>query len=540
MQRIFAVATTAASIAVGTSLIGSAIATASVQGDADLEKGGSGNEYRGLRGDLDPTGDSKIANFRRGRKRNRTRQLSSSVTYTGIPPLTSAAIQNINGAWNDVPIVEGSLQLLVDGFESSSQDEISSTSNVTNQIDPVQPRIVGGSDDSTLDSFVMHLRYVSEDGMWKFAGCGGSLISKCHILTAGHCMNGDRAGRTKAVYVNAWRPFSSNTDPITGKTKPYHVSLIDLDKTVTHPNFNNTGNLNDIAILTMKKCIPDERSELFEVMEVANEDFWRRRSSELLTNGADSDYVATTSVAGFGQLSPSDTSVPPALQSVDVSLFGREDCEARYNDKLLFSSFDLIQPDMYCAGTPTGGKDACLGDSGGPNYFTDPNTSKRTQLGIVSWGIGCAEEGFPGVYTSVAYHYRLIQDTVCGDARLGDFGVSGGSSQSSRTTAASPLRLCLPDAVPENNNASSGDPNDPIVIGDNLTGIQDASIEKDQGPSCLKKLDVCNKDFECCGDLVCNKRDKVCKNPPRQYKGRLADGLFGGSGSSQNIRNNGG
>ncbi len=158
-----------------------------------------------------------------------------------------------------------------------------------------------------------------------------------------------------------------------------------------------------------------------------------------------------------------------------------------------------------------------LGDSGGPNYYTDSETSKRTQLGIVSWGIGCAEEGFPGVYTSVSYHYDFIQNAVCGDQRLGDFGLSGSNGFSqSPATAASPLRLCLRDDIPENNSAGGGE--DPLVIGDNLNGgIKDSTV-KEEVPSCLTHSNSCNKDFECCGVLVCNKRDKVCKTPARQYK----------------------
>ena len=180
-------------------------------------------------------------------------------------------------------------------------------------------------------------------------------------------MTGDRDDRTKAVYVNAWRPFSSNMDPSTGKTKPYHVSLIDLDKTAVHPKFNNSGNLNDVAVLTMTKCIPEDKADLFEVIEVANSKFWNDRYKDLFGSDAvsndESNDVATikTRVAGFGQQDPDDTSVPPALQSVDVSLFGRNDCQTQYNKNLFYKSINLIQPDMYCAGALEGGKDACLG-----------------------------------------------------------------------------------------------------------------------------------------------------------------------------------
>lgn len=54
---------------------------------------------------------------------------------------------------------------------------------------------------------------------------------------------------------------------------------------------------------------------------------------------------------------------------------------------------------MICAGVPDGTKDSCFGDSGGP--LTD---SKGTLIGIVSWGIDCADKNYPGVYTRVASH----------------------------------------------------------------------------------------------------------------------------------------
>uniref|UniRef100_A0A8C1LPX0 trypsin n=1 Tax=Cyprinus carpio TaxID=7962 RepID=A0A8C1LPX0_CYPCA len=55
-----------------------------------------------------------------------------------------------------------------------------------------------------------------------------------------------------------------------------------------------------------------------------------------------------------------------------------------------------ITTNMICAGSSTGGKDACKGDSGGP-LVCDGRV-----YGLVSWGNVCGDSRFPGVYTAVS------------------------------------------------------------------------------------------------------------------------------------------
>ena len=59
---------------------------------------------------------------------------------------------------------------------------------------------------------------------------------------------------------------------------------------------------------------------------------------------------------------------------------------------------------MLCAGGD-GHHDACVGDSGGP-LLVPNGTAGWTQIGVVSWGAGCAVRGVPGVYT------RLSQPSI--------------------------------------------------------------------------------------------------------------------------------
>ncbi|CAG0920442.1 unnamed protein product [Notodromas monacha] len=62
---------------------------------------------------------------------------------------------------------------------------------------------------------------------------------------------------------------------------------------------------------------------------------------------------------------------------------------------------------MICAGNvEDGGVDTCQGDSGGP--LTDEAVSKL--LGLTSCGYGCAQPGFPGVYTQVSYFLDWIAE----------------------------------------------------------------------------------------------------------------------------------
>lgn len=74
---------------------------------------------------------------------------------------------------------------------------------------------------------------------------------------------------------------------------------------------------------------------------------------------------------------------------VSVPVTGREACQKEYG------SSDITE-NMFCAGLEEGGKDACQGDSGGP--MVDESGSL---VGVVSWGNGCAQKGYSGVYTRV-------------------------------------------------------------------------------------------------------------------------------------------
>ena len=73
-----------------------------------------------------------------------------------------------------------------------------------------------------------------------------------------------------------------------------------------------------------------------------------------------------------------------------------------------------MSPDALCAGrlAPNAANyatDACAGDSGGPLLLlAGDGTQVGAQIGIVSRGVGCGHQPFPGIYTSTAAHAGWI------------------------------------------------------------------------------------------------------------------------------------
>lgn len=114
--------------------------------------------------------------------------------------------------------------------------------------------------------------------------------------------------------------------------------------------------------------------------------------------GPDTDAV----VAGWGTTSWINNqagTMPSRLHSATLSLTASQVCQQAFRQR---TGQDIrITANMLCAGSLFTSSDACQGDSGGPLLTVDGTTGTSVQVGIVSWGLGCAVPGLFGVYTNV-------------------------------------------------------------------------------------------------------------------------------------------
>ncbi|XP_063889778.1 trypsin-1-like isoform X1 [Scylla paramamosain] len=247
------------------------------------------------------------------------------------------------------------------------ESTVTSSTTDTCQCGVANPsRIVGGQEVDPKNKYPWQvgIMYNGGSNYW----CGGSVINNKYILTAAHCVKGDDA--SSLVVGVADHDMYSTTDDVPGVT-----DLKSVEQIIIHSGYGSNGYDYDIALLKLKEtldlsqyeqlrpvCLPADDSQTYEgVMAIAS---------------------------GWGTLY-SGGPQPSTLNEVSVPILAPS-CPGMSG----------ITANMLCAGLQEGGKDTCQGDSGGP-LFVEENT-KYTQVGITSWGFGCAGENSPGVYARVS------------------------------------------------------------------------------------------------------------------------------------------
>ncbi|EDW10697.1 trypsin alpha [Drosophila mojavensis] len=214
-------------------------------------------------------------------------------------------------------------------------------------------RIVGGSPTS-ISSFPWQISLQRNGGH----SCGGSIYNSRIIVTAAHCLQGVSASSLK---VRAGSSYWNSGG-----------SLIQVAAFRNHEGYNPNTMVNDIAVIRLSSSL--SFSSNIKAIGLA---------SSNPANGA------AASVSGWGTQSSGSNSIPTQLQYVNVNIVSQSRCASS-----AYSYGSQIKNTMICAAAS--GKDACQGDSGGPLV------SGGVLVGVVSWGVGCAYNNYPGVYADVA------------------------------------------------------------------------------------------------------------------------------------------
>ncbi len=159
---------------------------------------------------------------------------------------------------------------------------------------------------------------------------------------------------------------------------------------IIHEKYNRITKNHDIALL--KLALPSSK----EGITLLNNKKINEYNLKLLgRNGF---------VLGWGRINPNFVNQSEQLQKVELPLQSSDVC------KNIMKATEF----MICAGDGKNyyddGRDACFGDSGGPLIVKNNLNNKFTQIGIVSWGYGCAEESKYGVYTDVGKHFYWITE----------------------------------------------------------------------------------------------------------------------------------
>ncbi|KAJ8399975.1 hypothetical protein AAFF_G00407050 [Aldrovandia affinis] len=238
---------------------------------------------------------------------------------------------------------------------------------------PLNTRIVGGQD--------------APEGYWPWQAslhrdgdhfCGGSLITEEWVMSAAHCFFSTNVAPW-TIYLGRQSQQGSN---------PHEVS-IGVIQIIIHPDYDSFSSDSDIALLRLAS--PVNFTDYIRPICLA-------ASNSSFHKGTDSW------ITGWGDINEGvPLPFPQTLQEVEVPVVGNKECNCLYG-------VGSITNNMICAGLSTGGKDSCQGDSGGP--MVSKQNSVWVQSGIVSFGIGCAQPEFPGVYTRVSRYETWINSQI--------------------------------------------------------------------------------------------------------------------------------
>jgi secreted trypsin-like serine protease len=241
--------------------------------------------------------------------------------------------------------------------------------------------------------------------------CGGVILDATHVATAAHCLYGERGQHTPPaeIEVLAGSTYLEPTDP--GSVRDPVVSA------TADPAYNPAASDYDVGVLQLAHPLWSGPTPALDgdstIAPLALDTAQTQARTAAAQSAAASATQAATApgqalVSGWGDLNPQpggSPSYPLRLRKTRVPLVATTLCEEAYA-----TIEQPITPRMMCAGgAPGEGQghaDSCYGDSGGPlvapGVAGDPSPAGDVLLGLVDFGNGCGQAGYPGVYVRVA------------------------------------------------------------------------------------------------------------------------------------------
>ena len=246
--------------------------------------------------------------------------------------------------------------------------------------------IVGGNDASRGE--YPFIAFISIDRAF---ACTGSLVTPTHVVTAAHCGSIAPGGQANV-------PIGQPGQLIEVSIGAYEQPTIWLDaglesdgqqfvaKSVSvNPGWLGLGSVShDVAVIELPS---PASAPPVKIASAAERSIWLPGTQ--------------ATIAGFGVTDADSQESPDVLQEGRVPIRTDEDAAEAYPYLIdgvdpLFGGFE---PETQLA-AGVGGTDTCQGDSGGP--LLAPSGTGFRLVGDTSYGVGCGDPEFPGVYGRVA------------------------------------------------------------------------------------------------------------------------------------------